>query len=102
MYGNSTYLREFKLMPLEPQFRKPIEAKWSFKVLDMNRRLVAFQDESEGQITSWKWDFGDGSSSTEQFPIHPYKAAGKYLVVLYVEGPAGKSRFSRIWDVIVR
>jgi hypothetical protein len=102
MYGNSTYLREFQLMPLEPQFRKPIEANWSFKVLDMDRRLVAFQDDSEGQITSWKWDFGDGTSSTEQFPIHQYKAAGKYVVVLYIEGPAGKSRFSRIWDVIVR
>ena len=48
-------------MPLEPQFRKPIQAKWSFKVLDMNRRLVAFQDESEGTITSWRWDFGDGT-----------------------------------------
>ena len=102
MYGNSTYLREFQLMPLEPQFRKPIEANWSFRVLDMDRRLVAFQDESEGQITSWKWDFGDGASSTEQFPIHQYKDAGKYVVVLYVEGPAGKSRFSRIWDVVVR
>jgi hypothetical protein len=102
MYGNSTYLREFQLMPLEPQFRKPIEANWSFKVLDMSRRLVAFQDESEGQITSWKWDFGDGTSSAEQFPIHQYKDAGKYVVVLYVEGPAGKSRLSKIWDVIVR
>jgi hypothetical protein len=102
MYGNSTYLREFQLMPLELQFRQPIEANWSFKVLDMNRRLVAFQDESEGQITSWKWDFGDSTSSTEQFPIHQYKDAGKYVVVLYVEGPAGKSRLSKIWDVIVR
>ncbi|MGO9936670.1 MAG: PKD domain-containing protein, partial [Terracidiphilus sp.] len=86
----------------EPQFRKTIEAKWSFRVLDMNRRLVAFQDESEGAITSRKWDFGDGTSSAEQFPIHQYKNAGKYVVVLYVEGPAGKSRLSKIWDVIVR
>jgi hypothetical protein len=102
MYGNSTYLREFRLMPLEPQFRKPIDAKWSFKVIDMTRRLVAFQDESEGQITSWKWDFGDGTDSSDQFPIHQYKAAGEYVVVLYIEGPAGKSRLSKIWDVTLR
>jgi hypothetical protein len=95
-------LREFRLMPLEPQFRKPIEARWSFKVIDMNRRLVAFQDESEGQITSWKWDFGDHTDSSDQFPIHQYKAAGEYVVVLYVEGPAGKSRLSKIWDVVIR
>ena len=102
MYGNSTYLREFRLMPLEPQFRKPIEAKWSFKVVDMDRRLVAFQDESEGTITSWQWDFGDGTDSSDQYPIHKYKDAGEYVVVLYVEGPAGKSRLSKIWDVTLR
>jgi len=102
MYGNATLLREFRLMPLEPQLRKPIEAKWSFKVLDMNRRLVAFQDESVGQITSWKWDFGDHTDSSDQFPIHQYKSPGQYVVVLYVEGPAGKSRLSKIWDVVIR
>jgi hypothetical protein len=101
MYGNSTYLREFKLMPLEPQFRKGIEAAWDFTVVDMSRRLVAFKDESEG-ATSWKWDFGDGTNSTEQNPIHQYKAGNEYTVVLEVEGPAGKSRFSRVWDVTIR
>ncbi|HKO20660.1 MAG TPA: PKD domain-containing protein [Acidobacteriaceae bacterium] len=102
MYGNSTFLREFRLMPLEAQFRKPINARWSFKVIDMGRRLVAFQDESTGQITSWKWDFGDGTQSTEQNPIHQYKQPGEYVVVLNIEGPAGKARFSRIWDVTLR
>ncbi len=102
MYGNSTYLREFRLMPLEPQFRKPIDAKWSFKILDMKRRLVAFQDESEGQITSWKWDFGDNTDSADQNPIHQYKDAGQYVVILTVEGPAGRSRLSKVWDVTLR
>jgi uncharacterized membrane protein len=89
-------------MPLEPELRKPIEAHWSFKVVDPKRRMVAFQDESAGKITSWKWDFGDGTESAEQSPIHQYQAAGEYVVVLYVEGPAGKSRFSKIWDVTLR
>jgi PKD repeat protein len=102
MFGNASLLRGFRLMPLEPQFRKDIEAKWTFKVIDMKRRLVAFEDLSEGEITGWKWDFGDGITSAEQHPIHAYKAAGEYVVVLYVEGPAGKSRLSKIWDVTVR
>jgi hypothetical protein len=102
MYGNSTYLREFKLMPLEPELRKGIQANWDFTVVDMSRRLVAFKDESEGAVTSWKWDFGDGTTSTEQNPIHEYKVGNEYTVVEYVEGPAGKSRFSRVWDVTVR
>jgi hypothetical protein len=102
MYGNATLLREFRLMPLEPELQKPIEARWSFKVLDMDRRLVAFQDESVGKITSWRWDFGDGTTSTEQHPLHTYQKAGQYVVVLYIEGLAGKSRMSKVWDVTVR
>ena len=102
MYGQANFLREFRLMPLEPELRKPIEAHWSFKVVDPKRRMVAFQDESAGKITSWKWDFGDGTESAEQSPIHQYQAAGEYVVVLYVEGPAGKSRLSKIWDVTLR
>jgi hypothetical protein len=102
MYGNANLLREFKLMPLEPQFQKPIDAMWSFKVVDMNRRMVAFQDESTGTVTSWRWDFGDGTESTEQSPIHEYKTGGQKVVVLYIEGPGGKSRFSRVWDVTLR
>lgn len=102
MYGNASHLRMAKLMPLEDKYRKKIEANWSFKVLDMNRRLVAFQDESTGKITSWRWDFGDGSSSTEQHPLHTYEKAGLYIVTLYIEGPDGKSRRAKVWDVAIR
>jgi hypothetical protein len=102
MYGNASYFLSFKLMPLDDRFKKPIEANWSFKVIDMNRRLVAFIDQSEGKINSWKWNFGDGTISEEQNPIHKYKNPGKYVVVLWVEGPAGKSRCSKVWDVAVK
>ena len=32
--------------------------------------------------TNWFWDFGDGSSSTLQFPNHQYAAPGMYMVCL--------------------
>ena len=99
MYGNAWYLCAFRLMPLEEKFRKPIEAQWSFKIIDMDRKLVAFKDLSYGKITSWRWDFGDGSESTEQNPIHQYRRAGDYVVVLYVEGLEGNSRMSKVWDI---
>ncbi len=102
MYGNASQLCQFKLMPLEDKFRKPIEANWSFKVVDMDRRLVAFKDESDGKPTIWHWDFGDNTSSTEQNPIHTYKDPGAYIVVLDIEGPAGKSRRTKVWDVVLR
>jgi len=99
MYGNAWYLCAFRLMPLEERFRKPIEAQWSFKIIDMDRKLVSFKDISYGKVTSWKWIFGDGTESTEQNPIHQYKRAGDYVVTLYIEGPDGKSRMSKVWDI---
>ena len=103
MYGNASDLVGFRLMPLEKQFREPVEAQWEFTVLDMDRRLVAFKDLSYGDIRSWRWDFGDGHTSNDQHPIHQYENAGTmYTVTLYVEGPEGKARMSKVWDVMVR
>ena len=102
MYGNADQLVAFKLMPLEPQFRPTLAAQWSFQVVDMDRRLVAFKDLSVGRITSWQWDFGDGQTATEQNPLHAYQQAGHYVVVLWVAGPDGKSRLAKVWDVAVK
>jgi len=103
MYGNATELRTAVLMPMEPFFlRKNPTAQWSFKVMNSNTRQVAFRDISEGKITTWKWDFGDGTFSDEQNPIHDYRNAGSYIVVLYIEGPDGKDRRAKVWDVVVR
>jgi FOG: PKD repeat len=102
MYGNASELRTFKLMPLEEEFRKKIDAQWSFTILDMKRKVVAFEDKSIGKITSWKWDFGDGTTSDEQYPIHKYEKGGRFIVTLNIEGPDGKSRRAKIWDVSIR
>jgi hypothetical protein len=99
MYGKAAELCAFKLMPLEPKLRKPIEANYGLKILDHQRRVVAFEDKSTGKVTSWKWDFGDGTTSTERHPVHTYDKAGTFVVVLNVEGPEGTSRWSTVWDV---
>ena len=101
MYGNASDLVAFKLMPLEPSLHKPLEVEWSFQVLDMDRRQVAFHDDSRG-ATSWKWEFGDGLTSTDQHPVHRYEKAGEYVVTLFIEGAAGKSRLTKVWDVVLR
>lgn len=103
MYGNASDLVAFRLMPVEATLRKPVEAQWSFQIVDLDRRIVAFADESYGDITSWRWDFGDGTTSTEQHPIHVYEEGGQnHVVILEVEGPAGSARLSKVWDVAVK
>ncbi|MBK1875458.1 PKD domain-containing protein [Pelagicoccus mobilis] len=97
MYGKADELVAFRLMP--PEQKPTIQADWDFTVVDQARRLVAFHDESDGDITSWYWDFGDGNTSNEQHPTHTYDKGDKYVVVLTVIGPEGESRWSKVWDV---
>jgi PKD repeat protein len=53
-------------------------------------------------VERWHWDFGDRHTSNEQHPLHAYQAAGEYVVTLEVEGPAGKSRWTKVRDVVLR
>ena len=102
MYGNASMERLFTLMPLEKQFCKPIEAKWIHTNVK-DTRMVIFEDRSYGNISSWEWDFGDGTTSTEQNPIHIYKEDGvQYTVTLTVKGPEGESKCCKVWEVLVR
>lgn len=52
---------------------------------------VLFEDESTGDVTSWHWDFGDGSTSRDRNPAHTYSASGELTVRLKVTGPGGES-----------
>lgn len=45
-----------------------------------------FVDSSTGNINSWFWEFGDGSTSTSQNPVHTFAAPGFYNVCLTVQG----------------
>lgn len=102
MYADASDLVAFRLMPVEAGLRRPVEADWSFQVLDMDRRMVAFHDETHGPVTSWTWDFGDGKTAAEQHPVHKYEKEGEYVVTLTVDGPRGKDRRTKVWDVVLR
>jgi PKD repeat protein len=48
--------------------------------------IVNFFDTSTpvGLIDTWYWDFGDGTTSTEQNPVHTFNEAGQYNVCLTI------------------
>ncbi len=100
MISNGSALNLFKLMPLEKKYLKTLEANWSVTEINRNKRWFQFQDSSEGKIEKWHWDFGDGNSSDEQNPSHIYKEAGRWVVILTVEGPEEKSIRSKVWEVV--
>ena len=52
---------------------------------------IQFTDKSTGVPTSWSWDFGDKSTSTDKNPVHTYSKAGKYTVSLTVKNELGSN-----------
>ena len=60
-------------------------ADFSASVTSGGRPLtVAFTDESTNTPDEWFWDFGDGTTSTEQDPCHVYDDPCEYTVTLTV------------------
>ena len=70
MIHDGDFMNAFRLMPLTDDLRPDLLANWSFVELDRDRRVFAFKDESLGSVEKWTWDFGDGTTSEEQNPIH--------------------------------
>jgi len=44
---------------------------------------------SNDHVVSWRWTFGDGSSSNDQNVSHTFSTAGKYEVCLYIKTDLG-------------
>jgi PKD repeat protein len=61
----------------------PVTAAFSVdKTLGLTPMNVQFNDTSTGTPTSWLWDFGDNTTSTQQHPAHTYTEPGTYTVTL--------------------
>ena len=59
-----------------------------FYSVDVDGATVTFTNKSEGAV-SYEWDFGDGTTSTEESPVHTYPGKGKYVPTLYATSANG-------------
>jgi PKD repeat protein len=57
--------------------------------------LVQFRDTSWAAPSAWQWSFGDGTSSTQQHPLHQYAAPGTYSVSLQASNAYGAQTITR-------
>jgi PKD repeat protein len=89
--GNSTTIKtdyiKVVTKPVADFFAKPTSGKAPLN--------VAFTDTSTGVLTGWIWNFGDGSKSFLQSPIHKYSKAGVYTVSLTVKNAAGRDTVTK-------
>ncbi|MCB9048202.1 MAG: PKD domain-containing protein [Lewinellaceae bacterium] len=71
----------------------PPQAAFSYVIEDSAAFQVAFYDGTRFSPESWLWDFGEGQSSTERFPVHAYTEAGVYEVCLTASNQTGSDTF---------
>lgn len=79
---------------LSAYFEPEIGRKIRFNKTERIFTQVTFRDCSSsklGKLVSWRWDFGDGVTSTEQNPVHEYTQNGEYKVSLEVRDNLGYS-----------
>ena len=61
---------------------------------------VQFMDSSSGSPTSWTWDFGDGTISTERNPSHIYSSPGFRKATLTIANGTTSKKASRTLTVM--
>jgi PKD repeat protein len=63
-------------------------------------QFTASVEEDDGGPFTFAWDFGDGSKSTEQNPVHTYEKVGEYTATLSVTNAKGNKGTDEI-DIFV-
>ncbi|MBS1564954.1 MAG: PKD domain-containing protein [Bacteroidetes bacterium] len=77
-----------------------LKASFTWHKDSLNCKTVYFSNLSTPipSATHFNWNFGDGSSSTAQNPVHTYASSGTYLVSLVVE--SGTNCRRQVWDSV--
>ena len=73
------------------QYTAPVASFTASVVSGAAPLALNFMNSSTGSITSYSWNFGDGTTSTAASPAKVYSNAGTYTVALTVTGPAGSN-----------
>lgn len=99
--ANSTLTSASNWMPVACE--EALFANFNFK-FNCEGSLTEFIDASDGNITSWSWDFGDPGSgnniSSEQNPFHIYNDTDTYTVTVTVSDGNQEVSYTRDVPII--
>ncbi len=71
-------------IPNAVRVTQPVAAFSAEDTLSCTDHCVQFDNQSIGFKSTYEWDFGDGATSTDSFPLHCYTTEGVYEVCLTV------------------
>jgi PKD repeat protein len=63
-------------------------------------QAISFVDQTSNAPTSWAWNFGDGTTSTQQSPVKSYTSAGTYTITLTATNAQGSNSTTRSITVV--
>ena len=94
--GSNTTIKYIQINPPPPS-----SSFTSDKTSGQTPLTVQFTDLSTGGPTGWQWDFGDGSSSTAQNPIHTFPPNSgpdnaSYIIKLTVTNAGGSTTSQKL------
>ncbi len=72
-----------------PWFPEDCQAIFDAYPINAAGTMYQFKDLSQNNIDAWEWNFGDGSTSTEQHPVHVFANEGFYDVTLAISTEDG-------------
>jgi serine protease len=67
-----------------PPTNNPPTASFAYNCEGLTCSFTDTSTDSDGNVTSWSWNFGDASGASDQNPGHTYGIAGTYGVTLTV------------------
>jgi subtilisin family serine protease/subtilisin-like proprotein convertase family protein len=67
------------------------EASFSYEADGLTTTFTDSSSDSNNDMVSWNWSFGDGAISSEQNPVHSFAETGNYEVTLTVTDAEGLS-----------
>lgn len=73
----------------------------AFDIDTIGNGTYAFNDLSTNTPLSWAWDFGDGSTSDQQNPMHTYNIPGTFNICLTVINEVGENTTCQSLTVIL-
>ena len=68
-----------------------VDSSGNVYVADYDNNRIQKFSRNGSFITTWKWDFGDGTTSTTHNPIHTYIKTGSHTVTLTATNSAGSN-----------
>jgi YVTN family beta-propeller protein len=93
--GTSSAVIKSSYIAVSNDFEAPVAALTASPIAGKAPFTVSFTDQSTGSPTSWRWNFGDGTYSTGQNPIHTYSKAGLYSIALTASNANGNNALTK-------